>query len=206
MSFLKNAMKRKHSFIQFFATTGILLLSVRSLGQKYRIHDLQEDIFSLKEEHQSLSDRMMHIKSSLLHESSLDTTGLFASRLRILFGDDEGPSVVADSYFFIWHWHLILAQIYGVGVRLAAPITFPGNVHWVLGSILPPQNRTSNGLAIKVDTLCRCHRFPEIEDDHKGINMICFIYGSYGHGNTWLYLVREFTILGSVAIQFTLTS
>lgn len=82
-------MKRKDSFIQFFAMTGILLLSIRSLGQKYRIHDLEEDTLALKEERQTLADRMKHIKTGLLHEASLDPTGLFASRLRLLFGGDD---------------------------------------------------------------------------------------------------------------------
>ncbi|EEF52818.1 uncharacterized protein LOC8267868 [Ricinus communis] len=86
---IANAMKRKDSFIQFFAMTGILLLSVRSLGQKYRIHDLEEDMSALKEEQQTLTTRLSNIKQGLLHEASLDTTGLFASRLRHLFGDEN---------------------------------------------------------------------------------------------------------------------
>ena len=81
-------MKRKDSFIQLFAMTGILLLSMRSLGQKYRIHGLQEDNYALQEEHDSLSDRMKNIKGALLHEASQDSTGIFASRLRLLFTDD----------------------------------------------------------------------------------------------------------------------
>ncbi|XP_021902470.1 uncharacterized protein LOC110818039 [Carica papaya] len=89
LGFIANAMKRKDSFIQFFAMTGILLLSIRSLGQKYRIHDLEEDTLALKEERQTLADRMKHIKTGLLHEASLDPTGLFASRLRLLFGGDD---------------------------------------------------------------------------------------------------------------------
>ncbi|XP_022142735.1 uncharacterized protein LOC111012778 [Momordica charantia] len=84
-----NALKRKDSFIQFFAMTGIMLLSVRSLGQKYRIHDLQEDTSALKQEHETLIDRMKNIKRSLLHEASLDPTGFFASRLRLLFSDED---------------------------------------------------------------------------------------------------------------------
>ncbi|KAL7175028.1 hypothetical protein ACSBR2_028766 [Camellia fascicularis] len=88
LGFLANALKRKDSFIQFFAMTGILLLSVRSLGQKYRINDLLEDTSALREEQQALSDRMNQIKSSLLAEASLEPSGLFASRLRILFADD----------------------------------------------------------------------------------------------------------------------
>ncbi|KAJ4966322.1 hypothetical protein NE237_018171 [Protea cynaroides] len=84
-----NAIKRKDSFIQFFAMTGIFLLSMRSLGQKYRINDLQEDTSALKEEHGTLTDRMKSIKRGLLDEAALDSTGLFASRLRLLFADNE---------------------------------------------------------------------------------------------------------------------
>ncbi|KNA22037.1 hypothetical protein SOVF_037750 [Spinacia oleracea] len=89
VSLFRNAMKRKHQFIQFFAMSGILLLSMRSLGQKYRIHDLLQDTAALQDEHQSLTDRINHIKSSLRHEASLDSSGIFASRLRLLFGDDQ---------------------------------------------------------------------------------------------------------------------
>lgn len=89
LGFIANAKKHKHSFIQFFAMSGILLLSVRSLGQKYRIHDLQEDTSALKEEKESLTNRMNNIKHSLLHEASLEPTGLFASRLRHLFGEES---------------------------------------------------------------------------------------------------------------------
>ena len=84
-----NAMKRKDSFIQFAAMAGILLLSARSLGQKYRIKDLEEDTSALREEQQSLTERMNNIKQSLLHEASLDRTGRFAARLRLLFSDQD---------------------------------------------------------------------------------------------------------------------
>ncbi|XP_028784753.1 uncharacterized protein LOC114743661 [Neltuma alba] len=87
--FINNAKKHKHSFIQLAAMTGIFLLSCRSLGQKYRIHDLQEDTHKLKEEQESLSERRKNIKSALLHEASLDSTGLFASRLRLLFDEED---------------------------------------------------------------------------------------------------------------------
>uniref|UniRef100_A0A2P2MYR9 Uncharacterized protein n=1 Tax=Rhizophora mucronata TaxID=61149 RepID=A0A2P2MYR9_RHIMU len=89
LGLMANAMKNKHSFIQFFAMTGILLLSMRSLGQKYRIYDLEEDNSALKQEQENLLQRMNNIKRGLLHEASLDSTGLFASRLRLLFGDQE---------------------------------------------------------------------------------------------------------------------
>ncbi|XP_027356287.1 uncharacterized protein LOC113865749 [Abrus precatorius] len=85
LGFMANAMKQKHSFIQLFAMTGIMLLSMRSLGQKYRIHGLEEDIHALRLEHGSLVDRVKHIKSDLLREASHDPTGLFAARLRALF-------------------------------------------------------------------------------------------------------------------------
>ncbi|XP_015893486.3 uncharacterized protein LOC107427616 [Ziziphus jujuba] len=88
LGFIANAVKRKDSFIQFFAMTGILLLSVRSLGQKYRIHDLQEDTYALKQEQETLADRMKNIKQALLQEASREPTGLFASRLRRLFGEN----------------------------------------------------------------------------------------------------------------------
>ncbi|XP_030463616.2 uncharacterized protein LOC115683285 [Syzygium oleosum] len=84
-----NARKHKHSFIQFAAMTGILLLSLRSLGQKYRIHGLLEDTAALREERESLADRAGNVKRGLRREASLDPTGLLASRLRLLFGDDE---------------------------------------------------------------------------------------------------------------------
>ncbi|XP_057974333.1 uncharacterized protein LOC131162161 [Malania oleifera] len=89
LGIVANAMRRKDSFIQFFAMTGILLLSVRSLGQKYRLNDLREDTSALKEEQGQLTHRMNTIKRSLLAEAATDPTGLFASRLRLLFGDEE---------------------------------------------------------------------------------------------------------------------
>ncbi|KAK6939051.1 hypothetical protein RJ641_032559 [Dillenia turbinata] len=89
LGFMANAMKRKHSFIQFFAMTGILLLSFRSLGQKYRLHDLHEDTCALREEKKNLTDRMANIKRGLLDEAALDSSGLFASRLRKYFKEPE---------------------------------------------------------------------------------------------------------------------
>ncbi|KAL3638997.1 hypothetical protein CASFOL_016904 [Castilleja foliolosa] len=89
LGFIAIAKQRKHSFIQFAAMTGILLLSCRSLGQKYRIHDLSEDIAALREDEESFSARMDHIKRSLLAEAAHEPTGNFAARLRILFGDES---------------------------------------------------------------------------------------------------------------------
>lgn len=44
--------------------TGIMLLFFRSLGQKYRLHDLEEDTAALKEEQESLNNRLNHIKKA----------------------------------------------------------------------------------------------------------------------------------------------
>ncbi|GKE14325.1 hypothetical protein Tco_1421902 [Tanacetum coccineum] len=87
LGFVANALKRKDSFIQFFAMTGIFLLSMRSVSQKYRIQDLEDDTAALQEEHNSLTDRIDRIKKSLLDEAAGDKTGRFAARLRVLFGD-----------------------------------------------------------------------------------------------------------------------
>ncbi|CAK9178355.1 unnamed protein product [Ilex paraguariensis] len=89
IGFIANAVKRKHSFIQFFMMTGILLLSVRSVGQKYRINDLRGDTSALKQEQEDLTGRMNHIKRGLLAEAAREPSGLFASRLHHLFGDDN---------------------------------------------------------------------------------------------------------------------
>ncbi|KAL2524941.1 hypothetical protein Adt_09995 [Abeliophyllum distichum] len=89
LGFMANAMKRKQSFIQFFAMTGILLLSVRSVGQKYRIHNLTEDTVALKEEQEGLISRMNNIKQSLLAAAALEPTGAFAAKLRLLFGEES---------------------------------------------------------------------------------------------------------------------
>ncbi|CAM8881146.1 unnamed protein product [Rhodiola kirilowii] len=89
LGFLANAKKHKQSFFQFFFMTGVMLLSVRSLGQKYRLNNLQEDAAALRDERDQLVDRMDNIKSGLLHEASLDSSGVFGKRLRELFGDAE---------------------------------------------------------------------------------------------------------------------
>lgn len=69
--------------------TGILLLSCRSVGQKYRLHNLQEDTVALKEEQEGLKNRLNNIKQSLLAEASVDPTGSLAARVRLLFGEDN---------------------------------------------------------------------------------------------------------------------
>ncbi|KAK6939267.1 hypothetical protein RJ641_028798 [Dillenia turbinata] len=123
LGFIANAKKNKHSFIQFFAMTGILLLSVRSLGQKYRLHDLEEDTLALREEKKNLNNRLANIKRGLLDEAALDSSGLFASRLRTLFADHEpgnwpfAPTVsllslaCTDMIFQVDHWSSMNRQM-----------------------------------------------------------------------------------------------
>ncbi|PIA56773.1 hypothetical protein AQUCO_00700846v1 [Aquilegia coerulea] len=89
LGLIANVIKRKDSFIQLIAMTGILLLSMRSLGQKYRLHNLEEDTYYLREERDSIKERMKNIKQSLFDEAALDPTGAFASRLRVLFGNND---------------------------------------------------------------------------------------------------------------------
>lgn len=84
----ENAKKQKSSFVQFFIMTGILLSSLRSLGQKYRIYELTEDGTALRQEQESITSRMNHIKQSLRAEAANDPTGAFAARLRLLLGDE----------------------------------------------------------------------------------------------------------------------
>ncbi|KAE9603515.1 hypothetical protein Lal_00002053 [Lupinus albus] len=89
LGFWANAMKRKDSYIQFIAMTAILMVSMKSVSQKYRVHSLEEETYTLREENHSLTNRMNDIKQSLLREASLDSTGIFASRLRYLFGEEH---------------------------------------------------------------------------------------------------------------------
>ncbi|CAL9104790.1 unnamed protein product [Musa acuminata var. zebrina] len=57
LGLVANAIKRKHGFLHLFVMTGILMLSMRSLGQKYRIRDLSRDNDLLREEHDALCRR-----------------------------------------------------------------------------------------------------------------------------------------------------
>ncbi|GFP92056.1 hypothetical protein PHJA_001349700 [Phtheirospermum japonicum] len=70
--------------------TGILLLSCRSLGQKYSIHDLTEDTAALREDQESLCARMNLIKQTLLFEAALERTG----NLRLGFGSSSEMKVI----------------------------------------------------------------------------------------------------------------
>lgn len=86
--FFENVKKNKGSFLQFAIMTGILFTSLRSLGQKYGIHELTEETAALREEQESLIARVNHIKQSLRAEAAAEPTGAFAARLRLLIGDE----------------------------------------------------------------------------------------------------------------------
>ncbi|CAN6480843.1 unnamed protein product [Victoria cruziana] len=97
LGFVEVVKKRKDSFIQLFLMTGVLLLSMRSLSQKYRIKDLQDDTTALKEENGALTSRMESIKQRLLQEAALEETGFFASKLSLIFNESaSSPSSSSD--------------------------------------------------------------------------------------------------------------
>ncbi|XP_057797005.1 uncharacterized protein LOC131013020 [Salvia miltiorrhiza] len=85
---ITTAKKHKSNFVQLFIMSGVLLMSIGSLGQKYRLHELTEDAIVLKEEQESIIARMNHIKQSLRAEAAAEPTGAFAARLRLLLGDE----------------------------------------------------------------------------------------------------------------------
>lgn len=85
---IANVKKNKGSFVQFLIMTGILISSLRSLGQKYAIHELTEETAALREEQESIIARLNHIKQSLRAEAAAEPTGAFAARLRLLIGDE----------------------------------------------------------------------------------------------------------------------
>ncbi|KAL1533136.1 hypothetical protein AAHA92_33063 [Salvia divinorum] len=82
------AKKHNANFVQLAIMTGVLLTSLRSLGQKYRIYMLTEDAVALKEEQESITASMNHIKESLRAEAAAEPTGALAARLRLLLGDE----------------------------------------------------------------------------------------------------------------------
>ncbi|KAE9620949.1 hypothetical protein Lal_00019013 [Lupinus albus] len=82
---MANVMNQKESFIQLLAMTAILCLSVKCLSHKHRIVELEQETRALDQKHVSLTRRMKRTKRELLREASLDSSGLFASRLRLLF-------------------------------------------------------------------------------------------------------------------------
>lgn len=85
---ISTAKKHKSNFVKLAIMTGVLLTSLRSMGQKYRIYVLTEDAVALKEEQESIAARMNHIKESLHAEAAAEPTGALEARLRLLLGDE----------------------------------------------------------------------------------------------------------------------
>ncbi|KAG6470252.1 uncharacterized protein LOC122031932 [Zingiber officinale] len=89
LGLMANAAKRKQSFLQFFLMTGILMLSMRSLSQKYRVRDLSDENALLREERDAFSLRSSAVKEALFQEAALDPSGLLADHLRSLFNEQS---------------------------------------------------------------------------------------------------------------------
>ncbi|KAG8077114.1 hypothetical protein GUJ93_ZPchr0006g43489 [Zizania palustris] len=92
---LANAAKRKDGFVQLLLMSGVLMMSLRSLGQKHRIRDLADDAADLRLEQDHLSRRMRDLQDALQREADAEASGAFASHLRRIFA--AHPAVDASS-------------------------------------------------------------------------------------------------------------
>eukprot|EP01018_Ginkgo_biloba_P027749 Gb_39031 [translate_table: standard] len=93
-----HAMKRKDSFIHLMLMGGVLLLSMRCVGQKYRIQDLQDERASLRDENESLKNKFSDLKQGLLEEAAKENDNRFMSKLQALFADPVSePGIVGES-------------------------------------------------------------------------------------------------------------
>jgi hypothetical protein len=64
--FLGHAIQRKHNFLHLLLMGGVLLLSMKSAGQKYRMDGLQDERASLQEENESLLSKFTHLKKRIV--------------------------------------------------------------------------------------------------------------------------------------------
>eukprot|EP01018_Ginkgo_biloba_P007793 Gb_03737 [translate_table: standard] len=94
LGFLGHAIKRKDSFIHLILMGGVLLLSMRCVGQKYRIQGLQDDTATLQEENESLKNKFSDLKQGLLEEAAKENDNRFMSKLQALFSE---PGIVGES-------------------------------------------------------------------------------------------------------------
>lgn len=85
LGFLKNAAKHKHGFVQLLLMGSVLMMSLRTLGQKHRRRDLIYDNADLRREHDDLSLRMRDVQDALHREADADESGALASHLRRIF-------------------------------------------------------------------------------------------------------------------------
>uniref|UniRef100_A0A0D9WPE4 Uncharacterized protein n=1 Tax=Leersia perrieri TaxID=77586 RepID=A0A0D9WPE4_9ORYZ len=92
LGFLKNAAKRKVEFFQLLLMTGVLMTSIRCLGQKNRHRELVYVNADLRREHNDLSLRMRDLQDSLHREAEADESGALAAHLRRIFAAHPAPS------------------------------------------------------------------------------------------------------------------
>jgi len=98
MGFLGHAIQRKHSFIHLLLMGGVLLLSMKSAGQKYRMNGLRDEMASLQEENESLMSKFTNLKKGLLEEEAAKGNNqAFISRLQALLADSVSePGLVSE--------------------------------------------------------------------------------------------------------------
>jgi len=92
LGLLANARKRKDGFVQLFLMAGVLMMSLRSLGQKHRLHDDDAD---LRRERDDLSLRMRSLQDALRREADANASGALASHLRRIFAAHPAPAAAA---------------------------------------------------------------------------------------------------------------
>ncbi|XP_015693980.1 uncharacterized protein LOC102717166 [Oryza brachyantha] len=96
LTFLENAAKRKDGFVQLLLMAGVLMMSLRSLGQKHRLRDLAYDNADLRREQSDLSLRMRDLQDTLHREADADESGVLASHLRRIFAAHPAASATTD--------------------------------------------------------------------------------------------------------------
>ena len=71
---------------------GVFMMSLRSLGQKHRLRDLDDDTADLRREHEDLSLRARCLQDALRREADADSSGAIASHLRRIFAAHPAPA------------------------------------------------------------------------------------------------------------------
>uniref|UniRef100_A0A0D9WN78 Uncharacterized protein n=1 Tax=Leersia perrieri TaxID=77586 RepID=A0A0D9WN78_9ORYZ len=92
VGFLKNAAKRKAEFVHLLLISGVLIMSLRTLGQKHRHRGLVYDNADLCREHSDLSLRMRDLQDALHREAEADESGALAAHLRRIFAAHPAAS------------------------------------------------------------------------------------------------------------------
>ena len=95
LGLLANSRKRKDGFMQLFLMAGVLMMSLRSLGQKHRLRDLADNAADLRCERDDLSLRMRGLQDALCREADADASGALTSHLRRIFAAHPAPAAAA---------------------------------------------------------------------------------------------------------------